>query len=322
MKKTLHFRKDKTFTILQFTDTHFSDGGEEDQRTLRLIEKILDLEKPDLVILTGDVISGGESPQPEEAWRMAVLPMEERKIPWASVLGNHDDEGSLTRDDLMLLQKSFSYCLSEPGPKGITGVGNYVLKIFSFAQPTLSAVLYCLDSGSYAPPKVGGYAWIAHDQIAWYLSTAREIAREYSTGFPSASSDSSKIPALAFFHIPLPEYNEVWDLYPCKGYKYEPVCSPKINSGFFSALYEVGDVLGTFVGHDHINDFEGNLLGIRLCYGRGSGFNTYGREGFLRGARIIRLYEGKRSFDTWIRLEDGTALLNPPKHLPEKNPSF
>ena len=53
-------------------------------------------------------------------------------------------------------------------------------------------------------------------------------------------------------------------------------------------------MIGTFVGHDHVNDYQGDLHGIRLCYGRGSGFNTYGRAGFLHGARVIRLREERR----------------------------
>src|SRR5690606_23438740 len=115
----------------------------------------------------------------------------------------------------------------------------------------------------------------------------------------------------------LPEYNEVWDFHVCYGEKHEPICSPIINTGFFAALHEAGDVLGTFVGHDHINDFIGELHGIRLCYGRGSGFNTYGKEGFARGARIIRLHEGVRSFETWLRLEGNVRVDLQPRHDPE-----
>lgn len=78
------------------------------------------------------------------------------------------------------------------------------------------------------------------------------------------------------------------------------------------------DVRGTFVGHDHINDYWGELHGIRLCYGRATGYNTYGKEGFPRGARIIQLTEGEADFQTWLRLDDGSVVVNQPEHLPEK----
>lgn len=131
-----------------------------------------------------------------------------------------------------------------------------------------------------------------------------------------AEHQGGKLPALAFFHIPLPEYDEVWRTALCRGSRHEPVCAPSINSGFFAALVEAGDVMGTFAGHDHVNDFEGELHGIRLCYGRASGFSPYGREGFERGARVIQLQEGERAFRTWLRLADGSRV-EQAEHEPE-----
>ena len=90
------------------------------------------------------------------------------------------------------------------------------------------------------------------------------------------------------------------------GIKHEEVCCPKLNSGLFAAMVEMGDVMGTFVGHDHDNDYCGTLHDIRLCFGRVTGYNTYGS--LSRGARVIRLQEGSHSFDTWQRLEGGGIL--------------
>jgi hypothetical protein len=167
------------------------------------------------------------------------------------------------------------------------------------ASDTPPAVLYCLDSGAYAPDGIGGYAWIPANITNWYRDTSAEFAELY--GEP--------LNALAFFHIPFPEFETVWEKGLCVGVKQEEVCSPRLNSGLFTAMYECGDVSGVFVGHDHVNDYDGELHGIRLCYGRGSGYNTYGREGFPRGARVICLREGARGFETWLRLADGSRLL-------------
>ena len=98
--------------------------------------------------------------------------------------------------------------------------------------------------------------------------------------------------------------------------KFERVCCPEVNTGLFAAMLERGDVMGTFAGHDHINDYWG-AHGIRLCYGRATGYGTYGREGMLRGARVIRLHEGQRQFDTWITLSDGSQIREQEKHEPE-----
>lgn len=320
----LRFRSDGSFVIAQFTDLHWKNGEPEDQQTRALMEQVLAIEQPDLAVLTGDVLAGQACQDPEWAWRQAVRPLEEAGLPWAAVFGNHDDEGSLSRAALMAVQQSCRGCLSQPGPADITGVGNYVLLIEPQAgtapqadvagsptaqaasPPTPPSVLYFLDSNSYAPKQIGGYAWFAADQIAWYRRTAADLATRYG----------SRLPALAFFHIPLPEYNEVWDQHLCVGHKYEAVCCPRINSGMFAAFLEMGDVMGTFVGHDHVNDFRGSLYGIELCYGRAGGYATYGREGFARGARLIRLHEGKRTFDSWLRLEGGVRVAEQPVHEP------
>jgi hypothetical protein len=85
----------------------------------------------------------------------------------------------------------------------------------------------------------------------------------------------------------------------------------------FAAMHEMGDVMGVFVGHDHVNDFIGDLHGIRLAYGRATGYNTYGRQGMARGARVIRLVEGEQDFTTWLRLEGGEKVTQQPAHAPE-----
>lgn len=57
---------------------------------------ILDQEKPDLVILTGDIVSGyawdGKTDDfVASKWREVVQPMVDRGIYWATTAGNHDD---------------------------------------------------------------------------------------------------------------------------------------------------------------------------------------------------------------------------------------
>lgn len=67
-------------------------------------------------------------------------------------------------------------------------------------------------------------------------------------------------PALPYFHIPLPEYSL---LAPTNfiGVKQESISSASINSGFLTTLLEAGDVKAAFVGHNHVNDFCGDVHG-------------------------------------------------------------
>ncbi len=309
MTAPLHFQENRPFTIVQFTDTHWINGEPEDLQTRVLMAEILDAEKPDLAVLTGDLIFGDAAADPAASWLNAVEPIVERKLPWAATFGNHDDEGALSREGLMALQQTVPGCLSEPGPENVNGVGNFALRLYASSGERVAWLLYFLDVPT--PPPDSGWGWIRKDQIAWYKETAQAMRK---------SNAGIQPPALAFFHVPLPEYEEVWNHHPCRGHNYEGVGCPTVNSGCFEAFCATGDVRGVFVGHDHVNDYEGELRGIRLCYGRGSGFSCYGREGFKRGARVIRLWEGSAVFDTWLRLEGNERVSEQPLHDPLSEP--
>ncbi|MCD9023561.1 metallophosphoesterase family protein [Cohnella silvisoli] len=300
MADDLKFREDGTFTIVQFTDMHFGDGKEEerqsDGQTAALVEKIIAFEKPDLVVLTGDMIWSHGVADPKASFRRSIAPVVAAQVPWAAVFGNHDAEDGVTREELLDIQQEDEKCLSAAGPADINGVGNFVLKVKDADGSEAAAALYFLDSGINAPEAIGGYAWIHPDQIHWYTQQSRRLAEQ--SGGP--------LPALAFFHIPVPEYEAAWNGERVTGTKEENVECSKINTGLFGAMIQMGDVMGTFVGHDHDNDYCGTVHGIRLCYGRVSGYNCYGK--LQRGARVIRIYEGKREFDTWIVMEDGGVV--------------
>ncbi|TNJ57739.1 metallophosphoesterase [Paenibacillus hemerocallicola] len=311
--RKLKFREDGTFTIAQFTDIHWIDGSDADMRSRALMDKVILEERPDLVVYTGDVIYTGKVGEgkrpcldPAGAFRDAVSSAERNGIPWAVVFGNHDTEQYITREQLASEVERFEYAVSSRGPENVAGYSNFVLELEG--KDGSAAALYGFDTGAYSVlPHVKGYDWIRRNQIEWYLNESRLLS-ERNGGNP--------LPALAFFHIPLPEYRQAWENATCYGNKYEEVCSPQLNSGLFSAMVEAGDIVGTFCGHDHVNDYWGELNGIRLCYGRATGYNTYGRDGFSRGARLIRLREGERNFETWLRLDDETVEKEQLEHIP------
>ena len=60
------------------------------------MEKVLDAEKPDFVVLNGDNITGGvDSPlENKQALNNLAQPMEKRGIKWAITFGNHDEDST------------------------------------------------------------------------------------------------------------------------------------------------------------------------------------------------------------------------------------
>jgi hypothetical protein len=108
-RATLRVKEDGTFKIVQISDTHMVTGvgickdaidaqgknlpeSEADPLTVDFIGKILDVEKPDFVILTGDQLHHG-IPDSQSAIFKVAAPIIERSIPFAAVFGNHDSEG-------------------------------------------------------------------------------------------------------------------------------------------------------------------------------------------------------------------------------------
>ena len=171
------------------------------------------------------------------------------------------------------------------------GEGNYTLEIKGNQTDANKHILYFLDSGDYSPENLGHYEWIHPDQVNWFREETKK---------------NPELPGIALFHIPLPEFKEAIEKGQMTGNKFEPICSPVVNSGMFTAMLEAENIMGAFVGHDHDNDFIAELHGIALSYGRITGYNVYGR--FERGARVIQLFEDEKKFATWIRQTDGEIV--------------
>ena len=69
----------------------------------------------------------------------------------------------------------------------------------------------------------------------------------------------------------------------------EKACAPLLNTGMFAAMKEAGDVMGTFVGHDHDNDYS--VMWHASCWLTGvTGGNTEYNH-LPNGARVILMKE-------------------------------
>lgn len=297
MAQPLKFGPDGKFKIVQFTDLHLRWEDTRSEIAYTCIKNTIEAEQPDLIVLTGDIIYSAPA---DQNLRKVLDYISQYKIPFALVFGNHDHEQGLSNTELLQIARQVPYRVASD-VDSITGTGNYLLEINGNQKDTPQAILYFIDSNQYSQLKdagVNGYDYIHRDQIDWYVHSSSQY---------TVRNNNRPLPSLAFFHIPLPEYNQAarnenTTLY---GIRREKACSPELNTGMFAAMKEQGDIMGVFVGHDHDNDYAVNWYNILLAYGRFTGGPTEYIH-IPNGARIIELTEGKRTIDTYIRLTDGS----------------
>ncbi len=296
----VRFQKNGKLKIAQFTDTHISFDSEyrraESEKTLSQVCYILDTERPDVVMFTGDIVTGSPAP---EAWTRLLDELAKRKIPFGVTIGNHDCEQNMTREEISKLITSYPLSLNILKDDIII---DDAVEVLASQGDKIAALLYMLDSNDYPTiDGLSGYGWLTHGQVQNY----RDMSLEYTK-----NNNNTPYPSLAFFHIPLNEYEvAAKDKRNQKfGIRGEQECPPVINTGIYASFLERGDVFGTFAGHDHNNDYIVNMYGIALGYGRFSGYKTT-YTNLRAGVRIIELIEGKRAFETWIHERDG-AIIN------------
>ncbi|GLT34258.1 hypothetical protein SLA2020_087820 [Shorea laevis] len=328
----LRFGQNGEFKILQVADMHYANGkrtrcknvlpdqdaGCSDLNTTAFAQRIILAEKPDFIVFTGDNIFAHDATNATKSLDAAFAPAIASKIPWAAVLGNHDQEGNLSREGVMKHIVGLKNTMSQFNPPEahvIDGVGNYNLEVggvkgSGFENKSVLN-LYFLDSGDYSTvPSIRGYGWIKLSQQLWFQQTSAKLQKAYMS--PPVAQKAAA-PGIAYFHIPLPEFAS-FDSSNFTGVKQEEgISSASVNSGFFTTMIQAKDVKAVFTGHDHLNDFCGELTGIQLCYAGGFGYHAYGKAGWPRRARVVvasleKTEEGTwgavKSIKTWKRLDD------------------
>lgn len=310
LKKELRFKNGK-FKILCISDLHGIVNF--DTRIIRDLNAILDSVQPDLLLVLGDMVwrDAMDTPDNLRAFlRPVFAEVEKRKIPWAHVFGNHDNDCVGHTDFCQQdVYEEFEWNLTKRGPEEIHGIGNFVLPIKSEYSDDIVYNVWGLDShdsmGDFMkefrlgdpankwdkqcvyPTCLhdwgGTYDTLNFDQLKWYWDSSVELEKHAG----------HKIPGMMAMHIALPEYviaykNTAESYY--EGTRREGVgCSP-INSGMLNAILDRGDVKTVMAGHDHINDYTGTFLGIKLCYDAGLNYDGYCADD-LRGGRVVEIEE-------------------------------
>lgn len=291
---------------------------------VRMLNKAYDTYKPDLVVLTGDNILGnhlcdarigsrlvikdkeGEAEAMKVAIDKVVAPIEERKIPFAMIYGNHDDMNRLTKDEQADMYRKYSYNLGlddEESPD----VATYNLPIYSENGEEIKFNIWMMDSAWKDKELNKGFSMVKPEAVEWYKKKSSQL-KEANGGTP--------VPSLMFQHIPMIETLELLD--ECnkddegavrgpenKYYKLKADCKGDLGeypsvvdakTGQFEAMKECGDIKAVVFGHDHPNCFEGVVDGINIVQTSCASFRCYG--GRNRGVRIFDIDEKTGDYET------------------------
>ncbi len=326
------FTTDRELKVLQLTDVHIGGGWmslKKDAMAINAVASMVTAEKPDLVVITGDVAY----PVPFQAGTFNNLSsakiftklMETLGVYWIPVFGNHDTEAYsyYSREDISEFYSSddLKYCLFQTGSDEVDGYGNSIINVKN-SKGIITQSLFLLDSHSYIDNDYLGILWkydnIHQNQIDWYKNNILKMREENSALISSlygndeaAAKDATdkfgKINSLLFFHIPLTEYRTAWNEYVDNGYKDTEnvkhkygavgetgklVYSGVYDDQLFETIQELGGKTGIFCGHDHLNNFSMDYKGVRLTYGYSVDYLAYAgiyKQGAQRGCTIITI---------------------------------
>ena len=267
----VRFNSDGKLKILHIADPHLANDKHFDS-SIWVIAEACDVEKPDLVVLTGDNTKPYEDPEEtKKIINSLVNIFESRDIPVAVTFGNHDSEaGPMTRADIMEYYKTFSCVITADGDEGFKNCATFNVPVLASDSDEVKFNVWVFDSGDYDEDEPRHYDRVRTEQIEWYKETSAKLQNE---------NGGEKVNSVVFQHIIVPEIYDVLKKVDSKQpytvkhiynedeyYAFDPEnvnygtlnekpCPGYYNDGQFDALVENGDVLAMFTGHDHTNAF-------------------------------------------------------------------
>lgn len=300
---TIKNPENKVLKILQLSDLHIGGGylsRHEDRLVFKTIDELAQKHKPDLIVLTGDLVcskpSISLSRNNKNSLVQLVMLLERIGIPYAVTFGNKDSEiyATHSRNSLRKYLMKQNHCLMAWDGEDITGSSNYLIKVRD-GDNNITSVIYFMDTNSYIYSgfKRKKYDSIHDDQVKWYEAQVQRLK----------GKDGQVVPSCMFIHMPLPEYSKAWSEYLdgrshvkfLGGKISEDISCPKLESKMFESIRKLGSTKAIFCGHDHLNNYSLLYKGIRLICGKSLDYMLYGKNisGHRGGTLIYVTSDGK-----------------------------
>lgn len=160
------------FTVLQFSDTHFTTGlSWNDVKVLRKMEELTIKYNPDLVVVSGDMLDDGEKGAYNKKFSLdkVIGLFESLEQYWAYIPGNNDGIKYGTSADVTAYLSQSEYCLCAD-EKEISGGAQYTIDLSDGEKVVHSFVF--LDTMDYDDEDEEHiYGYVHADQVEWCKNT-------------------------------------------------------------------------------------------------------------------------------------------------------
>ena len=169
------------FTVLQFSDTHFTTGVTlSDMQLMNKMKTLTKKYNPDLVVMSGDMIDDGNDGDFNKAYILRTVAeiFEDADQYWAYIPGNNDGVNYGTSADVVAYLSQYEHCLVADDPE-ISGGCQYSIDIISDGKMTHSILF--IDTMGYDnddPDHIYGY--VHEDQVKWCEEEMNEKLDENS----------------------------------------------------------------------------------------------------------------------------------------------
>lgn len=268
--------------VLQLTDVHFFCTPmlpKRDKQTLEDLPRLVDLTKPDLVMVTGDLWHDNPDGRGREYMEHGVAQIESLGVPWTFNWGNHDQlDDYVAGHDFIARAKHSLY-------RGGASGGNYILE---------------LQNGD------GRGIW----EMVLLNSSNRGLMgeqREWLKALASERGDAPRLPAFAVVHIPIMQFETLLEQKKVSGVHLEKIAYWDEDGTTLDFIRKAADLRLYACGHDHVNNYHGNMNGVDLVYGQATGSGGYGGNIVPKGAKLhtINAESGQHAWETYF--PDGTT---------------
>lgn len=301
-KGRLKFRENGTFQIMQLSDLHITKKKKHNKQTLEFIGNAAEAIKPDLIVLSGDIINGNrlfgalssEKGRVKKAIKNLMKVLEKLEIPVAICFGEKDDDNRIYKHTQAKIYHKYNcVCVGE----SYADCGTYYLPIYSSSDSKMKYCLWVFDS-QYEDDTQKINA-VTDNRLEWFKKMSEKMKEEnsgeevYSLLFqhsfvPEIYQNLKPVPSNTVGCIQKDDKFYIINKDNTEGFLGEaPTCC--VQTGQFATIQKQQNVVAMVFGNNHTNCFVSEFHDIDLIATPTASAFAYGDE--LRGLRMFTIFE-------------------------------